>query len=151
MIFLGLILTIDIEHRVVLIETSIAGLLLLFVYGLYLQGALLTAIGGAAGFLIMLLIYFFGIGFSKVLGKLRKEEITETALGFGDVYACAFLGFLTGWPFVVGMVVLAIMASGVFSLIYVMAKSLRKDYQAYTAIPYAPFLILGALATFYIP
>lgn len=151
MIFLGLILTIDIEHRVVLIETSIAGLLLLLAYGVYLQGFLKTILGGIAGFLIMLFIYYFGIVFSKVLGKIRKEEVTETALGFGDVYACGFLGFLTGWPFVIGMIVLAIMASGVFSLFYVMFKSLRKGYQAYTAIPYAPFLILGALATFYIP
>lgn len=151
MIFLGLILTVDIEHRVVLIETSIAGLILLFAYGFYLQGFLKTLIGGIGGFLIMLSIYYFGIAFSKILGKIRKTEISETALGFGDVYACGFLGFLTGWPYAVGMIVLAIMASGVFSLFYVLVKSLRKDYQAYTAIPYAPFLILGALATFYIP
>lgn len=156
MIFLGMILVIDIEHHVVLIETSIVGLVMFFVYGwlMYkwsITGLLLTSVGGVAGFLIMLLIYFFGIFFSRGLGKIRKEEIKDSGLGFGDVYACAFLGFFVGWPYVVGMLIIAILVSGVYSFGYVIVKAIMKDYQIATTIPYTPFLILGALATFYIP
>jgi len=156
MIFLGVILVIDIEHHVVLIETSIVGLVLFFVYGwlIYdwsLNGLLLTSVGGVAGFLLMLLIYFFGIFFSRGLGKVRKEEIKESGLGFGDVYACAFLGFFVGWPYVIGMLIIAIIISGVYSFIYIIIKAIKKDYQVASTIPYTPFLILGALATFYIP
>jgi len=156
MIFLGIILVIDIEHHVVLIETSIIGLVMFFVYGclIYkwsLNGLLLTSVGGVAGFLLMLLIYFFGIFFSRGLGKVRKEEIKESGLGFGDVYACAFLGFFVGWPYVIGMLIIAIIISGVYSFIYIIIKAIKKDYQVASTIPYTPFLILGALATFYIP
>jgi leader peptidase (prepilin peptidase) / N-methyltransferase len=149
-IFLGLILVIDIEHRVVLIQTSIAGIVLFFVYGIIINGLLITLIGGAAGLVIMLFFYYFGILFNKILGKIRNQTIDEVALGFGDVYVCTFLGLLTGWPLIVGTILLGILASGVFSIIYLVFKVLSRKYEAFTAIPYAPFLILGAIATFYL-
>jgi prepilin signal peptidase PulO-like enzyme (type II secretory pathway) len=158
-IFFGVILVIDIEHRAVLIETSITGLVLLFFYGFLFQKLLgkttleafiLTVVGGIAGFGIMILFYYFGILFSKILGKIRKLEINEVALGFGDVYVCSFLGFLTGWPFIVGAILIAVLASGVFSMVYLIYKSIKRDYKPFTAIPYAPFLILGAILVFYL-
>lgn len=156
MVFLGIILVIDIEHHVVLIETSIVGLVLFLVYGwlMYdwsMTGLLITAVGGVAGFLIMLLIYYFGIFFSRGLSKVRKEEIKEAGLGFGDVYACAFLGFFVGWPYVIGMIIIAIIVSGIYSFVYMIVKAIKKDYQVASTIPYTPFLILGAIATFYFP
>jgi len=150
-IFLGIILVIDIEHHAVLIETSIIGLILFLVYGFFIQGFLVTAIGGAAGFLIMLLIYYFGIFFSRTMGKVRKEEISEPGMGFGDVYVGAFLGLFTGWPWIIGAIIIAIIISGVYSFVYLLVKAIRKDYQTYTSIPYAPFLILGAIAVYYLP
>ncbi len=151
LVFLGLIIVIDIEHHAILIETSILGIVLFFIYGWFLQGVLFTVIGGVAGFLIMFLIYLFGLVFSKGLGKIRKKEVGEEGMGFGDVYAGAFLGLFTGWPYVIGMIIIAILASGIFSFIYILIKSFRKDYQLASTIPYAPFLILGALAVNYIP
>jgi len=151
MVFLGVILVIDIEHHAVLIETSIAGLILFFAYGWYMQGWLLTLIGGGAGFAIMLIIYFLGILFSKGIGKIRKGDTPEEGLGFGDVYAGAFLGLFTGWPYAIGMIIIAILASGLFSFIYLIVKSIKKDYQVASTIPYTPFLILGAIAVNYIP
>lgn len=150
-IFLGIILVIDFEHHAVLIETSIIGLILFLVYGFYIQGFLVTAIGGAAGFLIMLLIYYFGIFFSRTMGKVRKEESSEPGMGFGDVYVGAFLGLFTGWPWIIGAIIIAIIISGVYSFVYLMVKAIRKDYQTYTTIPYAPFLIFGAIAVYYLP
>lgn len=150
-IFLGVILVIDIEHHVVLIQTSIAGLILFAIYGLFIQGWLITLVGGAAGFLIMLAIYYFGILFTRGMAKARKEESSEPGMGFGDVYVCAFLGLFTGWPYVIGMIILAIIASGVYSFLFLIIKALKKEYQAYSTIPYAPFLILGAIAIYYLP
>lgn len=151
LIFLGVVLVIDIEHHAVLIETSIAGLILFAIYGYFIQGLLITGIGGLAGCLIMLAIYFFGIFFSKTMAKIRKEENSEPGMGFGDVYVGAFMGLFAGWPWVVGMIIIAVIVSGLYSFIYLLVKSIRKDYQAYSTIPYAPFLILGAIAIFYIP
>jgi prepilin signal peptidase PulO-like enzyme (type II secretory pathway) len=160
MVFLGIILVIDIEYHAVLIETSIFGLIFFALYGYILQipilntfqeRALYTGAGGVAGFLIMLLIYFFGIFFSKTMGKLRKGEPSEPGMGFGDVYVCAFLGFFTGWPQVIGMIVFGIILSGLYSFIYLIVKSIKKEYQVAATIPYAPFLIVGAIILFYLP
>lgn len=150
MLFLGVVAVIDIEHHAVLIETSIFGLFLMFIYGIVYQGFIVTIVGGISGALIMFLLYLFGIYFNKFLSKIRKVDIEEVALGFGDIYVSAFLGLLTGWPTILGTIILAILLSGAYSLLYLLIQAIRKEYKAYSAIPYAPFLILGAIATFYI-
>jgi leader peptidase (prepilin peptidase)/N-methyltransferase len=150
LLFLGVILVIDIEYRVVLKETSYIGLVLMFGYGIYLHGFLPTLFGGLAGLLIMLGFYFLGILFNKLMGRIRGQQIEEVALGFGDVYVTTFLGFLTGWPAIIAVLILAILASGVFSLFYILVKSILRKYQSFSAIPYTPFLILAAVAIFYL-
>lgn len=150
LLFLGVIIVIDIEHHAVLIETSIAGILLFFAYGWIINGILWAVIGGVAGFLIMLGFYYFGILFSKIAGRIKHQEIDEVALGFGDVYVCAFLGLLTGWPTIIGAIIIGILASGVFSLFYILVSMILKRYRSFSTFPYAPFLILGTIATFYI-
>lgn len=150
LVFLGVILVIDIEYRVVLTETSYIGLVLFFIYGIFMHDFLTTIIGGVAGFLIMLLLYYFGILFNKIIGKIRKQEIEEVALGFGDVYVCGFLGFFTGWPTIVATLLIAILASGIFSLLYIVVMTIIRRYRSFSAIPYTPFLILAAIASYYI-
>lgn len=155
MVFLGIILVIDIEYRVVLIQTSIFGLLLLFILGLVnqgisLEGVFTTFAGGVAGFAIMIGLYYFGILFSKIMSKIRKQDIEEIALGFGDVYVSTFLGLLIGWPSIISAIILAVLLSGVFSIIYLAILSLLKKYKSFSAIPYTPFLIIGAILITYL-
>ncbi len=155
LIFLGIILVIDIEYRVVLIQTSIFGLGLMFLLGLVnqefsLEGLFTTLAGGVAGFAIMIGLYYFGILFSKIMSKLRKQEIEEIALGFGDVYVCTFLGLLIGWPTIISAIVLAVLLSGGFSILYLATLSLLKKYKSFSAIPYTPFLIIGAILITYL-
>lgn len=150
LIFLGVILVIDIEYRVVLKETSYVGLVLFFVYGIVMHGFLITLIGGITGGLIMLGLYYLGVLFNKIMGRMRGEEIEEVALGFGDVYVSAFLGLFTGWPVIIAVILLAILAAGVFSLFYIVVMAVQRKYRAYSAIPYAPFLIFAAVAIFYL-
>jgi prepilin signal peptidase PulO-like enzyme (type II secretory pathway) len=163
-LFLGVVMVIDIEHRAVLIETSIIGIVLFLVYGIMMrgwsqsvpvfgvsmQGWLITLLGGLAGFLFMYLLYLFGKLFTKVLGKIRHQEIDEVALGFGDVYVCTFMGLLTGWPGTIGVVLIAILLSGVFSVLFLLITSLFGKYRSLTAFPYAPFLIIAGIALFYL-
>jgi leader peptidase (prepilin peptidase)/N-methyltransferase len=155
LVFLGVILVIDIEYRVVLIQTSIFGLVLMFLLGLVNQGfssegILTTIAGGVAGFAIMIGLYYFGILFSKVMSKIRKQEIEEIALGFGDVYVSSFLGLLIGWPTIISSIVLAVLLSGGFSILYLGILSILKKYKSFSAIPYTPFLIIGAILITYL-
>jgi len=99
----------------------------------------------------MIILFYLGKLFNVVLGKIRNQEIDEVALGFGDVFVCGYLGLITGWPQVAGMVIIAILLAGVFSLGYLLVKIIGKKYTAFSAIPYAPFLILALLVLFYLP
>ena len=151
LIFLGVILVIDIEHRVVLIETSIFGFVLLLVYGIILNGLLRTIMGGFVGFLITILFYLLGIAYVKVAGKLRHQVIDEVAFGFGDVLAGTFLGLLLGWPSVFGAIIIAIFTFGAYSFIYIVKLLISKRYNAFsTALAFTPFLVLGTIVLFYL-
>lgn len=151
LLFLGVIVVIDVEHRVVLIETSIVGFGLCLVYGIVLHGIPRTLVGGLVGFLIMILFYLLGLAYVKIAGRLRHSQIDEVAFGFGDVMAGAFLGLLLGWPSVFQAILIAIFSFGAYSLIYITILLISKRYQAFSAaLAFTPFLILGTIATFYL-
>ncbi len=84
------------------------------------------------------------------MAKRRNQEV-EDALGFGDVNLAGIVGLLLGWPEVVGGLLLAIIAGGVVSGLIMLVMAVLRKYKAMTAIPYAPFLILGAIIFLYIP
>lgn len=151
MIFLGVIFVIDIEHHVVLFETTLFGLAICLLYGIFLHGVLNALLGGLAGLLIMLTLYFLGIGFSKLVGKIRNQKISEVAFGFGDVFASTFLGLLTGWPAIAGAIIIAMLAFGAFGFLLISVLLIFKRYRAFAnAQPFVPFLILGVIVIFYL-
>jgi len=151
LIFMGIVLTIDIEHRLVLLETSILGFVICLIYGIILRGLARTLLGALGGFAIMLLFYLLGLVFNVVMGKIKNQKIEEVAFGFGDVSMGTVLGLLTGWPSITGALIIAILAFGVFSLLFILGLILTKRYQAFaSALPFVPFLILGAVVLFYL-
>jgi len=151
LVFLGLIVVIDIEHRLVLHETSLAGLVLFLVYGIILRGILPTILGGLGGFGIMLAFYLTGVIFVKILGKLRNKNINEVAFGFGDVSAGTFLGLLAGWPGIVGVVIVALLSFGIYALGLLIVLVITKKYRAFSnPLPFAPFLVLGVVVLYYL-
>jgi leader peptidase (prepilin peptidase)/N-methyltransferase len=143
--YFGVVLVNDIEYRVVLFPVSLAGLVIAAVYGYFQHGVWMTLLGGAVGFVIMYLFYLGGTWFTKFLSKRRGEEIDEVALGFGDVSISAVIGLLLGWPAVTAGLVLGVIAGGIFSGLYLLIMVVLKKYQSLTALPYTPFLVLGAL------
>jgi prepilin signal peptidase PulO-like enzyme (type II secretory pathway) len=109
-----------------------------------LHGILSTLLGGAIGFGIMLGFYFVGELFVKRMSKKGGMPRDEVALGFGDVTLSGILGLLLGWPFIFYCLFFAIMVGGLASLAIIIGMLIAKRYKAFTAIPYAPFLILSA-------
>ncbi|MCF6277265.1 MAG: A24 family peptidase [Anaerolineales bacterium] len=153
LIYLALIFVIDIEHRLVLHPTSLFGAALTLILGVLLHGIIPTLIGGAAGFGIMFILYYLGLLFVRFMSRRRTEgtDIEEgDALGFGDVILAGVLGFLLGWPVIWLGLLTAILAGGAFSLVLILGMLALKRYQAFAAIPYAPFLILGAVFFIYV-
>jgi leader peptidase (prepilin peptidase)/N-methyltransferase len=150
LLYFGLVTVIDIEYRVVMHPVSIAGVVLMAVIGVWRHGLASTLIGGAAGFGLMLGLFYLGDWLSRLARKLPVEKSQETALGFGDVNLAGVIGLLMGWPGVLGALVLGIFVGGLFSLFYIGFTALTGRYRLFAAIPYAPFLCIGTMATIFL-
>jgi prepilin signal peptidase PulO-like enzyme (type II secretory pathway) len=148
-VFFGGITIIDLEHRVILNEMSLFGAVLGFIVGYSINGLTTTLIGGGAGFLIMLGLYLLGELFARYMARRRGLDSSEVALGFGDVNLGGILGLMLGWPVVIACLLFAILIGGLISAGLVVWMLLRKDYKPFTAIPYAPFLILSGSILLY--
>lgn len=145
LIYLAVVFVIDVEHRLILHPVSLAGALLGLGIGIHLYGLSTTLIGGAVGFGSMLALYYFGEAFARYMSKRRGETIDEVALGFGDVNLAGIIGLLLGWPLIIFGLLFAILVGGAFSLLYIIVMKIRNRYHAFSAIPYAPFLILSVI------
>lgn len=149
LIYLGTVAVIDLEYRLILHPTSIAGAILCLAVGTWMHGILWTLIGGAAGFGVMFFFYYFGTFFARFMAKRRGEVLEEEALGFGDVNLSGVLGLLLGWPQIVIGLFLAILLGAVVSLVYMLTMVVARRYRFFAAIPYGPFLITGAAILIY--
>jgi leader peptidase (prepilin peptidase) / N-methyltransferase len=147
--YLILVAIIDLEHRLVLHPISLIGAVLCLGIGIQIHGVPVTLLGGLAGFGSMLALFFLGDLFARWVAKRRGQELDEVALGFGDVILSGVLGLVLGWPGIVGGLILAILLGGLISIGYILTRLFRRSYQPFTAIPYAPFLILGAIFLIY--
>jgi leader peptidase (prepilin peptidase)/N-methyltransferase len=151
--YLGVVFVIDVEHRLIMHPVSIAGALLALGTGIYVhsakttlsQGIITTLVGGAVGFGSMLAFYFLGEVFARYMAKRRGQAIDEVALGFGDVNLSGITGLFLGWPVIFAGLLFTIFAGGFASILVIVVMLVRKRYQAFTPIPYAPFLILAIL------
>ncbi len=148
LVFFVIIIT-DLEYKVILEQMSLAGYILAFIAGWYLNGWLKTIIGGACGFLIFLGLYYLGKAFAHRLSRNRDEPVDEEALGFGDVHLAGIIGFLSGFPYILSALLMAIVLGGIVSAFFIVYLVIRKRYEAFQAIPYGPFIILGGIFALY--
>jgi leader peptidase (prepilin peptidase)/N-methyltransferase len=149
LVYFALVAIIDLEHRLILHPTSLAGLILGLYLGSRLHGPGSTMLGGLVGFASMLVFYFLGGLFARAVMRLRGRRIDEEALGFGDVILAGILGLLLGWPGIFLGLYFGILAGGLASVIYILGMAAGRRYKPFTAIPYGPFLISGAVALLY--
>ncbi len=145
LIYLGIVFVIDLEHRLIMHPVSITGAILGLGIGWYAHGLVPTLLGGAFGFGSMFLLYYLGELFTRYISKRRGEPVDEVALGFGDVNLCGVTGLLLGWPVILAGILFTIFAGGIGSLLVIAIMLIRKRYNAFTPIPYAPFLIFSVL------
>jgi prepilin signal peptidase PulO-like enzyme (type II secretory pathway) len=149
LIYLAVVFVIDLEHRLILHPVSLTGAALGLAIGASVHGLSTALIGGAVGFGAMLALYYLGEVFTRFMSKRRGQEIDEVALGFGDVNLAGVIGLMLGWPLIIFGLLFAILLGGAFSLIFVAFMLSRKKYEAFSAIPYAPFLVLSVIYVFY--
>lgn len=148
-IYFGIVVVIDLEHRLILHPVSVTGGVLSLGIGWKLHGLPATLIGGVLGFIIMLALYYLGDVFARWLARRRGEVLNEVALGFGDVNLSGVIGLLLGWPGIVLGLVLAILLGGLISLIYIIILFVTRRYRTFVAIPYGPFLVISGVILIY--
>jgi len=162
--YFGVIIVIDVEHRLILHPTSIFGAVLGLIVGTYLysknngiiSGAFTSILGGIAGFGIMLGLYQLGALVARVRArKLRaagQAEDDEEALGGGDVYLSGVLGLMLGWPNIILGITAGALVGGVVGLLALVGHFIKRRYaenSMMTFIPYGPSLVLGAFYILY--
>jgi leader peptidase (prepilin peptidase)/N-methyltransferase len=149
MLFFGVVVIIDLEHRLIMHPVSWAGLVLCLSIGWELHGFWFTILGGVVGYVIMLGFFYLGGLFGRWLSHRRGEQLTEVPLGFGDVNLAGILGLLLGWPGILGGLFLAIILGGIVSLVFLLGLIVAGRYKAFSAIPYGPFLVASAVLLIY--
>ncbi|MBN1666582.1 MAG: prepilin peptidase [Anaerolineales bacterium] len=150
LVYFAVVMVIDIEYRLILHPVSIFGAVGGLVLGVWLHGSSATFFGGLAGFGIMLGLYYLGALFARWMSRRRGQPLQEVALGFGDVNLAGVLGLILGWPGIAAGLIIAILLGGFFSLFYVIYLLVRRQFRAFIAIPYGPFLILAAFFLLYL-
>jgi leader peptidase (prepilin peptidase) / N-methyltransferase len=148
--YFGLVIMIDLKYRLILHPVSIAGAVIGFSIGSIIHGPVSSLIGGAVGFGLMYVFYFVGILFGRWMARRRGVE-AEEALGFGDVNLSGVLGLVLGWPLIIPGLILAVVVGGIFSVFFMVLMLAARRYNIMMAIPYGPFLILGAILLLFFP
>ena len=149
LIFFGITWVVDMEHRLILPIVLLPGVVICIFGGISRVGLPSSLVGAVVALLILLTLHLLGFVFVRVLSRLRQRTIDEVAFAFGDVLLGIINGFLLGFPAVLSGLVLTVLIAGGVSIIYLIYLVIRRRYHLGSPIPYAPFLILGALITLY--
>jgi len=143
-----LITVIDLEHRLILYVTVFPAALIAALYSLFGAERELSKVlvGGAVGFAVVYAIYLFGWAFGAIAGRLRGQPLAEIPFGGGDVNLAGVIGLAVGWSGIVVALFIAVVCGGIGASLYLLIAFLRRRYNLFTAIPYGPFLVIGAVA-----
>ena len=148
LVYFGVVVIVDIEHRLILQPVSIVGGLLALAIGIQLRGILITLLGGVAGFGLMWLFYFLGLQFTNLIHRFQGKPLEE-GLGFGDVTLSGVLGLLFGWPGVVGALFLGVLIGAAIGLLYLLGMAVTRRFKSFATMPYGPFLVASAVILLY--
>lgn len=158
LIYFGVVFVIDLEHRLILHPTSIAGAVLALIVGIIAHGFSATLWGGLGGLGIMLAFYYFGVLFSRIRSRrlvaMGHEPDDEESLGAGDVILVTILGLIVGWPLIWLCLLYGILLGGMVGLIvflWLVANGRYKASALMTFIPYGPYFIITSGMTVYFP
>jgi leader peptidase (prepilin peptidase)/N-methyltransferase len=115
-----------------------------FFVGLLLVLAISLQILSKQSWLEPLLAVAFSTLFFSSLYLFAKKILGKEALGLGDIKLMVPIALLLSWPNIILGIFLAFIVGGVFAMLVLLTG--RKKFGQ--VLPFAPFLVLGALLTF---
>ena len=131
LIYFGIIIVIDLEHRILPDLITLPGIAVGFVCSFFMP----------PGWLDSLLGIVLGGGSLWLMGEAYLRLRHEEGMGFGDVKMLAMIGAFLGWKL---MLVTLVFASFAGSLVGVGMLALGRGDMKY-ALPFGTFLAVGAL------
>lgn len=150
MFLFAVITVIDIEHKLILFIVIIPAILLgildailLPQFGPNLRSSLL---GGAMGFGVFFAMYLGGYAFNFVMSRVQGREINTVAFGYGDVMMITFTGVVLGLENIFFALFITVFLGASGAIIYLVARRLLGNkYEAFTALPYGPYIVAGTI------
>jgi leader peptidase (prepilin peptidase)/N-methyltransferase len=133
------IFAIDLEQELILNIVVFPAMILAFAFSFFWGGfeelwprigpgfVLSALLGGAVGFVLMLLPYLLTRG---------------RGMGYGDVKLAALIGLMSGFPLVLVALLVGIIAGGLVAVFLLLSRAVKSRK---AAIPYGPFLAVGAM------
>jgi len=133
------IFAIDLEQELILNIVVFPAMILAFAFSFFWGGfeefwpkigpgfVLSALLGGAVGFVLMLLPYLITRG---------------RGMGFGDVKLAALIGLMSGFPLVVVELLVGIIGGGLVAVFLLVSRAVKSRK---AAIPYGPFLAVGTM------
>ena len=98
----------------------------------YLDGMASALLGGVVGLIFMTLPYLVARAHYKMEG-----------IGQGDIYLAVLIGLATGFPLIIVALMIGIASGGLLAITLLLLRRKKKK----DAIPFGPFLSLGAMTT----
>ncbi len=138
-----LIAVIDIEHHLIIFPIIIPAIVIAFILSMLFPMDItrLDHIYGA-GFALLIFLFLYAGG--TLFGILIKTNTVP--FGFGDVMLAIMVGMIVGLKDTWVALFWAIMFGGLGALIFLIVMKIRGEFDTYnSAIPYGPFIILGAV------
>ena len=132
---------IDLDVRIVPDAISLPGIvtgLLFSVIGHYLVGDPFGIVPTPLGALLGVLV---GGGFLLAVAWLYERFTGVEGMGGGDIKLLAMIGAFLGWPAIPLTLFLSSLSGSAIGLSFMLAKGVNRKY----ALPFAPFLCLGAI------
>lgn len=135
---MAIIFIYDLKHYLIPDEA------IFFAIGTTVAWHLISVAAGAATLLDILPFVFSGIGASGFFLAIFLFS-KGTWMGFGDVKLTLFMGLFLGYPGIVVALFSSFMSGAIIGSVMVLLK--KKEVKS--EIPFAPFLILGTVASFF--
>ncbi len=108
--------------------------------------------GGIYGFGIMFVLYILGMVFARGVAAFTGRHVGKTVLGFGDVRMGMLTGLIVGWHALAPALLIMVLSGATGAIVFIVSRMLQKKrYRMFSAIPYGPYIVLGAAVMLYVP
>ncbi len=141
---------VDFEHRIIPDEISVGGMFAGLALSLFIP-SLHGIVGGEQGYIwkdyalslgLSAMGVLIGGGSIYAMGMLGDFLFKKESMGGGDIKLLAMIGAFLGWK----LSLLTFFVAPFFGAVFGIAEKIRTND---TAIPYGPFLVLGALISLF--